>query len=556
MYQGIHPQGGPRPTSSSAERRIHGALNGRGRLPDGATVWHSFAFNHEGHDYEIDFLYAHPQRGIIAIEAKGGQITLNDGLHFQNGKPIPSPIGQARAAVHQLAAYLDAKLGYRPPFSHAVWFPDMSEPIAPRAAEYDGRALGMSALTYPREALEALSEQVFADLRPPKNDEFIRRLHELWGASSHERPIPLGLRFANELSRRAFLDEKQREILDSLIENERCIIRGAAGTGKSQLARLAAKEMAQSGKNVLLTCFTEGLAQVLGRACSEPNIRVATVRALAQQYAREAGKVDREPTTGEEWERQTTLGAEALLDQGSPWDVIVIDEAQDFGDNDWLFIMAAGGEDKPLWLFLDEAQRFWEEREIPADILKRAARYKLQEQYRVPRALMSFAEAILHTKGSRRPTPAGGEDLTDEEETIQRTREIAELEGELEIICRQDPLRALEAALEHAINKQSVRPEHIAILSLRGAGPRNSIASAERIGTFDVARVSSDDAHEKIVADTFLRFKGLERPLIFIMDLERSRPGIEKRLHIALTRALNRAVIITTPEAAKAHGLE
>jgi superfamily I DNA and RNA helicase len=55
----------------------------------------------------------------------------------------------------------------------------------------------------------------------------------------------------------------------------------------------------------------------------------------------------------------------------------------------------------------------------------------------------------------------------------------------------------------------------------------------------------AEDMAESIVCDTFLRFKGLERPAVIVTDLggvaSRRR---EVRLHIALTRALDLVRIV------------
>jgi DNA helicase IV len=51
-----------------------------------------------------------------------------------------------------------------------------------------------------------------------------------------------------------------------------------------------------------------------------------------------------------------------------------------------------------------------------------------------------------------------------------------------------------------------------------------------------------------VVAEIFLRFKGLERPAIIIIDISLAldEPDYQKRMYIALTRALSTARIIDT----------
>lgn len=545
---GVYPRSRPRESRSEAEIRVYKALSAPGGLPEGAYVWHSVSFRDDRRDYEIDFLYAHPQQGVIALEVKGGQIVFKDGLAHQNGRVIQGndPLAQVESAMYALAMHY--KRRYKkslPAFASAVWFPDMGEPISIPKSDYEGRTLGHQSVSYSSEALSSLADRILRKDCAPRDTSFIQHLHQIFGLSSAEKPVQLGARFLQHRLERARLDDVQRAILEGLSENKRCVVKGAAGTGKSQLARLKAFEFAEEGKNVLFTCFTEGLARDLAEACARyPNITVKTLRALARDLAIEARKASAEPRNAKEWDAITMAGVEALEENGSPFDALIVDEAQDFGENDWLFLLAAGGDEKPLWLFLDDAQRFWADRVLPDWVKSGSASFTLKQQYRVPTPLLQLAQAFYLTSGSERDA------------AIAEAREIAQIEDRLKIIVRQDTMRELERELRRAIEHEQVLPSDIAILSLRGQGAENIIASVDRIGNFEVVRVSDEAASESIVADTFLRFKGLERPLIFILDLEDVSDRRDERLHIAMTRALGSVVIITNEEAARENGFK
>jgi hypothetical protein len=53
---------------------------------------------------------------------------------------------------------------------------------------------------------------------------------------------------------------------------------------------------------------------------------------------------------------------------------------------------------------------------------------------------------------------------------------------------------------------------------------------------------------DHIVADTFLRFKGLERPAIIVTDLRLVTDRADVRMHIALTRALDVVRLVAAKE--------
>jgi hypothetical protein len=52
---------------------------------------------------------------------------------------------------------------------------------------------------------------------------------------------------------------------------------------------------------------------------------------------------------------------------------------------------------------------------------------------------------------------------------------------------------------------------------------------------------------QSLVADTFLRWKGLERPVIIVADVDPGVASLGKRMHIALTRALVAARVVAAP---------
>lgn len=95
--------------------------------------------------------------------------------------------------------------------------------------------------------------------------------------------------------------------------------------------------------------------------------------------------------------------------------------------------------------------------------------------------------------------------------------------------------------------EQGADPGDIAVLSLGGQS-RARLGTAMRIGEHPVARADDAEADRQIVADTFLRFKGLERPHVIVVELGLGQREYGVRMHIALTRAMDNAVVLATPE--------
>jgi len=61
------------------------------------------------------------------------------------------------------------------------------------------------------------------------------------------------------------LTEEQYEVLDSVADNHICIVKGPAGTGKTNIAIEAARRLSLSGSRVVLVCFNRHLGAWLRR---------------------------------------------------------------------------------------------------------------------------------------------------------------------------------------------------------------------------------------------------------------------------------------------------
>jgi len=92
-----------------------------------------------------------------------------------------------------------------------------------------------------------------------------------------------------------------------------------------------------------------------------------------------------------------------------------------------------------------------------------------------------------------------------------------------------------------------VDPGDIAVLTL-GGQTRTDVGVADRIGPFEVVRADDPLAGQHVIADTFLRFKGLERPWIIVTELTRATDRYDVRMHVALTRATVSCVVVATHE--------
>ncbi|MFC9736709.1 NERD domain-containing protein [Streptomyces noursei] len=155
--------------------------------------------------------------------------------------------------------------------------------------------------------------------------------------------------------------QQQYEVLDMIADNRRCLVRGAAGTGKTFVAVEAARRFAGGGLRVLLCCFN----RQLGLWLKEEVAGIDGITA-AHLHSYMAGLVpSARPTAGrdEEFfaEKLPDLALDALLERESPpFDVLVVDEAQDLMRESYLNVLDStlrGGLSSGQWLAFGDFTR-------------------------------------------------------------------------------------------------------------------------------------------------------------------------------------------------------
>src|SRR5262249_2824651 len=162
-----------------------------------------------------------------------------DGLWYQNGVRMERPpLDQAFEFTRLLLERLADANCDPPAHGVAVAFPDVAHDAAPTQDDLAGVTLDGDALRWLDPAFLALVEGA---LPPPRRQRgnWIERIHRLWGETWIPR-LTLGLRVRRAADDRVRLDEQQLALLDALDDNTRLLVDGAAGSGKTLLAREAA----------------------------------------------------------------------------------------------------------------------------------------------------------------------------------------------------------------------------------------------------------------------------------------------------------------------------
>jgi hypothetical protein len=517
-------------------------------LPNSYKVFYSFSWvsrKRDGRawDGESDFVIAHPN-GILLLEVKGGAIdrdprtgkwTSTD-RHGQ--KWNIDPLTQTRDGKYALISKLKSLPAWEGRFveiGHAVAFPDTT----PRNQILPG--------DMPREIV--LFNDDLASMK-----EKVEGVYRYWAGKDQLRPIGAAgvellrgvlsptLRLPRLLA--ADLRDEDRQIVDLtqhqflVMETLRWVkrvgIAGCAGSGKTLLAVEKAKRLADEGRETLLVCYNRPLAQFLkSQLPRDSNPTVCTFHEFCALRAAEAGLGLADPETPglprSFYEQLMPLTLMEALEArpNRRFDAIVVDEGQDFLSTWWNAVEMANGEgtDGILYVFYDDHQIVF--RKACASLPKGLVPVALDKNLRNTVPICTLAGAFYRGDGMDAGGPTG--------------REV-EL---VEVTASSDAIeRGLTRALHQLCRDHGIQPNNIAILT--GIDPKESVLHRRKsLGEFALAR-ATDRADKAVIFESIARFKGLERPVVILIELETILEDAE-RLYIGLTRARLHLIIMGQP---------
>jgi hypothetical protein len=228
---------------SYAERRLYPVFAG---LSDEYTVccnrrWHTPASDGKpAKPAEADFLIAHPDRGILVIEVKGGRIRYDprtDSWYSNNKRLKESPFAQVQRTRYRLRDVLSGSSirEVEFPLGEAVAFPDVDlSPGDLPTGELPERVIDAGDLA----EIDRAVVRAFETFGLAGNEQVFGRrgIHALTAtiAGSVELRRNIGGEVAEADAECIRLTENQYETLDALDGNLRLLVIGGAGTGKTR----------------------------------------------------------------------------------------------------------------------------------------------------------------------------------------------------------------------------------------------------------------------------------------------------------------------------------
>ena len=496
-------------------------------------------------DGEADFIVAHPDRGLLFLEVKGGGVefdgdngkwTSTDGLGVTH--KIKDPINQAMVCKHRFGDKLRDQPGWPRKsvrLRHGAVFPDVTDP-GPGISTIAGSPKML--FCFEHDFDQSFASWVKARLAT----------HETQGGQAESVPgatgvealrklvadpvklrVPLRRTLTAESSRIEELATQQQMFLLTVLEPEpRLLVPGGAGTGKTILAMEMAMR-SPANCEVCIVCYNEPLAAWMSALLGKKaNVRVTTFHSLCRSLAVDAGmqtpEFDR-PGPDFYEKHLPELAKQALQKMSARrWDTVVVDEGQDFQPEWWSLVelLVRPGDTGRLRVMYDANQAVYHDRSDPSKSIDGRV-FPIRLNLRNTQAIAKATEPLYSGPPMQAIGPAGEAPVAINAVPAEKAIELSvELIGRLlneEGLSSEDvavllPDRPLCAKMEKSLGQLRIRTV--------GAGqPRNSA----------------------VVVDTIRRFKGLEA-LVVVLVVDRISSEHQELCYVAVSRARSRLFVI------------
>ena len=268
------------------------------------------------------------------------------------------PLSQVIDGIYHYRRLLDTiayDLSDRFPVEAAVWFStcNISDKISffpLKYREVSDAVLGDEDFSLGKQAIQSVFSFYSNREKVSISDDEYNRIIELIARDFELISAPGAKK--GELDR-AFirLTNEQIGLLDYISEQKNATIQGVAGTGKTLIAKEAARRFGAEGRQVLFLCFNRLLFSYLQKTFPYKNVTYFNIHSFIARYRSGADTSTVEKRSSElqriDWN---------LLS----FEDVIIDEAQDFNEDMGLCISALlKAEHKTFYVFYDENQNIY-----------------------------------------------------------------------------------------------------------------------------------------------------------------------------------------------------
>ncbi len=371
-------------SASSAEKRIFYELE---RLDDNYIVFHSLNLPEHLDKIkgEIDFVVI-CKYGILCLEVKGGYVERTDGIwkftdrNGNSNTKSEGPYEQVEGNMYSLMKYLKNKLGkqdniLKTQFANAVVFTDI-ENFVLNDIEFK-KEITIDKNRLEQNNIEKIIKEIFKYYSERNNEvyHFYRRELSKSDIEKISRFFREDFGYVYSLSKELSdiekqiieLTEKQKEAFRDMEDNDRIILKGNGGTGKTLILYEEAIRKSIEGKKVLFLCFNKMLVGFLNRKLQEEdeeirkNIEIYQIHSFLIRNLKDIG-VNMENREEHDF-FEIELPKEFLKHEYKKADVLIVDEAQDILNYNYIdtldIVLNNGLKDGNWYMALDPEQNLY-----------------------------------------------------------------------------------------------------------------------------------------------------------------------------------------------------
>lgn len=547
-----YPNVFPEDSNSSGERKVFEYL--KYNAPSSWIVLHSFRLpKHKTVVFgEADFVVIAPSYGVFILEVKSGGVGFDgDNWVFINRNREKNfkkrgPFQQSREAMFEIEKIIKEKLGsdYGRTdilYGYGVIFTD--EDAFPVAAITEDETWRLC----------QKSDNVdYVDFIKKLHKNFVCELHQLGKRVPKELTPGDAVRITNvlrpivdcvvpfksfiEASEQdiLFLTEEQYACLDDIEINDRIVVTGGAGTGKTLIAVEEAKRTDVAQK-VGFFCYNRNLADYISRSISSENVVVNSLHAFMMKIC-ENQTIDYDGTQEFFSVILPEIAYESAKQKGILFDKIIVDEFQDLCTPEYIkfFDVILKGS------LFDGKFSFY------GDFVRQAI-YNEAATLNTLKTFTFFAQKRL-TINCRNTLYIGNEliNITGYEDKQYRLKITGEPVDFYVCNSPEEESKKLIDCIK-VLKKKGFQSSAITVLSAKRR--ENSIINLCDREKFIIGNYGDDPEAYFAMFSTIQSFKGLESEIVVLVDVDDYSDT--RLMYIALSRARSKLIVLETEQASK-----
>ena len=530
--------------------------------------------NIAGGEY-ADFMIVHPQRGIIFLECKAGLMSYNatKGKWSRNKVELEkSPIIQAQDGMYGFKKLCTFPRNQKKinisniPLIYGAIFPD-----TPKPNKFDfGSSVKPEMIIWVEDFnnLEKSLSKLFAINRGECNlgEEDKTNIKEILYGINFDTPFKKKFELGEERQEKLEFDLEQQNLLSDLEDNNKVIVKGLAGTGKTIVAAKTAIKEIYENKKILILTKKKGLCQFLKvqlnqRPSSKTNnIRIYSIDNFVKETAVRLNvpftrlkKFPNQQEKAEHFGNYSPQRCQQIFDQytDEKFDIVIVDEAQDFQQN-WFHSLNAIVKDKgSIFFFYDPLQTTLPNTML--EILKKPNEngfygHTLTKNYRNTSSISNLLSKLIKKYFPNEKLTY----LQHSKFNPGRPPELIEANSFEEII-KKTIIKA-----KYLINEEKWKPMDIGVLgidSMLGSKYHSSLSITKEltkelevkvIGAWDYSLPYMDPKEvNDITYSDVESFKGLEKKVVILINFNEINKDSVQKIYTGLSRAKGDLIVIS-----------